>query len=44
MRIARDDLNEYKLLKKSSVRDFLNKFDIFVQGIQRKIKENGRNS
>lgn len=35
MRISNGDMNEYKSIKKSSVRDFLNKFAIFVEGLSK---------
>lgn len=39
MRMCGEELNEYKLLRNSSVRDFLNKFAIFVEGIERDRKK-----
>lgn len=31
MRLSGGDMNEYDILKKSNIRDFLNKFNIFVE-------------
>ncbi len=35
MRISNGDMVEYEKIKRSSVRDFLNKFTIFVEGLNK---------
>jgi hypothetical protein len=34
MRISNGDMTQYDSIKRSSVRDFLNKFTIFVEGLK----------
>jgi hypothetical protein len=34
MRISNGDMTQYESIKRSSVRDFLNKFTIFVEGLK----------
>jgi hypothetical protein len=35
MRISDGDMEQYQSIKRSSVRDFLNKFAIFVEGLSK---------
>ena len=35
MRLSNNDIREYEALKGGNVRDFLNKFTIFVEGINK---------
>lgn len=42
MLIARDNLNEYEVLKKISVEDFLIKYKLFIDEVELKQNSNGR--
>jgi hypothetical protein len=42
MIIAKDNLNEYEVLKKISVEDFLIKYKLFIDEVELKQNKNGR--
>ena len=42
MIIAKDDLNQYEVLRKISVEDFLIKYKLFIDEVEQKQNSNGR--
>lgn len=42
MIIAKDDINQYEILKKISVEDFLIKYKLFIDEVELKQNRNGR--
>ena len=42
MIIAKDDLNQYEVLRKISVEDFLIKYKLFIDEVELKQNRNGR--
>jgi hypothetical protein len=42
MIIAKDDLNQYEVLRKISVEDFLIKYKLFIDEVEQKQNNNGR--
>jgi len=42
MIIAKDDLNQYEVLRKISVEDFLIKYKLFIDEVELKQNSNGR--
>jgi len=42
MIIAKDDLNQYEVLRKISIEDFLIKYKLFIDEVEQKQNSNGR--